>query len=161
MAHSASNGNRSGLERKPDASLLGLAWPFGVIGANSPRMHKLVEVLRNRLLLSDGGIRRYEGDTYAGGNAWILTTLWLGLWSRQTGDDDDYLRALNYAIERQTAVGLLPEQSGPDGAPSWVVPLTWSHAMLVLAARPELKIISDFASCPTSEAAYNPPAHQT
>jgi glucoamylase len=161
MANSASNGNGSGLERRPDASLLGLAWPFGVIGANSPRMHKLAEVLRDKLLMPDGGLRRYDGDTYAGGNAWILTTLWLGLWSRQSGDDDDYLRTLNYAMERQTAVGLLPEQSGPDGAPSWVVPLTWSHAMLVLAARPELKIISDFASCPTSEAAYNPPAHQT
>ncbi|MFL5954423.1 MAG: glycoside hydrolase family 15 protein [Gaiellaceae bacterium] len=144
VAVSASSGAGSGLDRTPDASLLGLSWPFNVVRASSPRMMRTVEALRARLLLPDGGLRRYDGDTYAGGNAWILTTLWLGLWSRQAGDDVAFGRSLDYAIRRRTAVGLLPEQSGPDGTP-WVVPLTWSHAMLVLAARPELRLVADFA----------------
>jgi GH15 family glucan-1,4-alpha-glucosidase len=59
--------------------------------------------------------RRYAGDTYAGGNRWVLAALWLA----------------------QTSLGLLPEQVTDDGEPAWVVPLAWSHAMLLLAARPE------------------------
>ena len=45
------------------------------------------------------------------------------------------------ALERQTALGLLPEQVTRDGEPAWVVPLGWSHAMFLLAARPELALI--------------------
>jgi GH15 family glucan-1,4-alpha-glucosidase len=37
----------------------------------------------------------------------------------------------------------LPEQVTRDGKPAWVVPLGWSHAMLMLAARPELALIRD------------------
>ena len=45
-------------------------------------------------------------------------------------------------IERvATPLGLLPEQVTDDGEPAWVVPLAWSHAMLLLAARPELDIV--------------------
>jgi GH15 family glucan-1,4-alpha-glucosidase len=47
-------------------------------------------------------------------------------------------RALTYALSAQTTLGLLPEQVTDDGEPAWVVPLAWSHAMLLLAARPEL-----------------------
>jgi hypothetical protein len=28
-----------------------------------------------------------------------------------------------------------------DGRPVWVLPLAWSHAMFVLAARPELTVV--------------------
>ncbi len=144
MADSVSaNGAGAGADVTVDASLLGLAWPYCTVAPGGARMRATVEALRERLLLPDGGARRYDGDAYAGGNAWILTTLWLGLWCRQTGDEDGYLRAVDYVLARQTAVGLLPEQTGPDGTPSWVVPLTWSHAMLVLASRPELAIVAE------------------
>jgi GH15 family glucan-1,4-alpha-glucosidase len=36
----------------------------------------------------------------------------------------------------------LPEQVTDEGEPAWVVPLAWSHAMLLLAARPELDAVS-------------------
>jgi GH15 family glucan-1,4-alpha-glucosidase len=49
-----------------------------------------------------------------------------------------------------TALDLLPEQVTDDGRPAWVVPLAWSHAMLVLAARPELGAL---AASPTAAAA--------
>jgi glucoamylase len=121
-----------------DASLLGLAWPFSVIKADSERMHRTVAAIEGDLKAPGGGLKRYTSDTYAGGNAWILTTLWLGLWYRQIGDTTNYERCLQYAVDRQSAVGLLPEQVAADGTPSWVVPLTWSHAMFVLAAAPTL-----------------------
>jgi GH15 family glucan-1,4-alpha-glucosidase len=50
---------------------------------------------------------------------------------------------LEYALARQTRLGLLPEQVSEFGDPAWVVPLGWSHAMLVLAARPELAAVRD------------------
>jgi GH15 family glucan-1,4-alpha-glucosidase len=33
-----------------------------------------------------------------------------------------------------------------DGEPAWVVPLAWSHAMLLLAARPELDAVREATS---------------
>jgi len=44
-------------------------------------------------------------------------------------------------VGRRTALDLLPEQVRPDGSPACVLPLGWSHAMLLVAARPELKLI--------------------
>jgi oligosaccharide amylase len=127
-----------------DASLIGLGWPFSAVDPAGPRMRQTMEALRRRLETIDGGIRRYDGDTYAGGNAWILTTLWLALWCRQIGDEDGYRGYSAYALSRRTPLGLLPEQAALDGSPAWVVPLTWSHAMFVLASRPELRIVEDY-----------------
>ncbi len=141
----ATTGSRSGVDLTLDASLIGLAWPYGAVPTAGPRMLRTMEALRERLALPDGGIRRYEADVYAGGNGWILTTVWLGLWSRQIGDESGHLRSVEYALARQTPVGLLPEQAARDGRPAWVVPLTWSHAMFVLAARPDLRIVEDYA----------------
>ena len=90
-----------------------------------------------------GGVLRHEGDDYAGGNAWLISTLWLGLAQRQAGDEAGWTRAIEYALARQTPLGLLPEQVTDAGDPAWVVPLGWSHAMLVLAARPELAVVRD------------------
>jgi glucoamylase len=125
-----------------DVALLGLGWPFAAVDPASPRMRATVAAIERALVLPDGGVLRYEGDVYAGGNPWILTTLWLGLWYRRVGDEAGYRRCLDYAIARQSETGLLPEQVTRDGEPAWVLPLTWSHAMLVLAARPELSLIS-------------------
>jgi GH15 family glucan-1,4-alpha-glucosidase len=97
-----------------------------------------VAALREELGCPAGSLRRYAGDTYAGGNRWVLAALWLGLWHRQAGDEEGLQRALAYALSAQTKLGLLPEQVTDEGKPAWVVPLAWSHAMLLLAARPEL-----------------------
>jgi glucoamylase len=123
-----------------DVSLLGLAWPFAAVDPGGERMRATVAGLRKELGCPAGSLRRYAGDTYAGGNRWVLAALWLGLWHRQVGDDEGLQRALTYALTAQTSLGLLPEQVTDDGEPAWVVPLAWSHAMLLLAARPELPL---------------------
>ena len=64
---------------------------------------------------------------------------------RQIGDDAGHRASLDYALARQTSLGLLSEQVTRDGEPAWVVPLGWSHAMLILAARPELALVRDGA----------------
>ena len=61
------------------------------------------------------------------------------------GDTGGLRESLDYALTRQTSLGLLPEQVTPDGDPAWVVPLAWSHAMLLLAARPELALVREGA----------------
>jgi glucoamylase len=124
-----------------DVSLLGLAWPFAAVDPHGPRMRATAASVERALGRPGGGILRYEGDTYAGGNPWVLGALWLGLYRRQTGDAGGHARALAYAQRVATTLQLLPEQVTDDGAPAWVVPLAWSHAMLVLAARPELDVV--------------------
>jgi glucoamylase len=125
-----------------DVSLLGLAWPFASVDPAGERMRATVAALEAELGEVEHGVLRYAGDTYAGGNNWVLAALWLGLWRRQVGDARGLEQALEYAVRVQTALGLLPEQVTGDGEPAWVVPLAWSHAMLLLAARPELDAVS-------------------
>lgn len=124
-----------------DVSLLGLAWPFAAVDPGGERMRATVAGLESELRSPSGGVMRYTGDTYAGGHKWVLAALWLGLWHRQIGDGTGHERSLEYALFAQTPLGLLPEQVTEEGEPAWVVPLAWSHAMLLLAARPELEIV--------------------
>jgi glucoamylase len=131
------------VDARVDSSLLGLAWPFRAVDPASPRMRATIEAVERELRLPDGGVLRHEDDDYAGGNPWLISTLWLGLAERQTGAEDGLRASLEYALARQTPLGLLPEQVTRDGDPAWVVPLGWSHAMLILAARPELALVRD------------------
>jgi glucoamylase len=124
-----------------DVSLLGLAWPFAAVDPGGERMRATIAALQAELGCEAGSMLRYAGDTYAGGNRWVLAALWLGLWHRQVGDTAGLQRALEYALSAQTSLGLLPEQVTENGDPAWVVPLAWSHAMLLLAARPELALL--------------------
>ena len=125
-------------DARVDSSLLGLAWPFRVVDPGGTRMRATADAIERELVLPCHGVLRYEGDEYAGGNPWVLTTLWLGLYYRQVGDEAGLQRCLDYALSRRTELDLLPEQADPNGKPAWVLPLAWSHAMLLLAARPEL-----------------------
>src|SRR5690606_13609326 len=64
----------------PDVSLLGLITPFGVFRKRDVAAQRIVEMVRSRLWHKKvGGVLRYTGDHYRGGNPWILTTLWLGM----------------------------------------------------------------------------------
>jgi len=51
---------------------------------------------------------------------------------RQVGDAPGLERSLEYALGHR-----VPEK----GDPAWVVPLASSHAMLLLATRPELELV--------------------
>lgn len=130
-------------DARADSSLLGLSWPFGAVDPGSPRMRATLDAVERELRLPDGGVLRHEDDEYAGGNRWLIATLWLGLARRRAGDHEGLRRAVEFTVSRQTPLGLLPEQVTRDGEPAWVVPLGWSHAMLILAVRPELAIVRD------------------
>lgn len=120
----------------PDSSLLGLTVPFGVVGPDDPVMAATAGALQAALwAATDGGMLRYRGDRYRGGNPWVLCTLWLGLYEAERGRADAARAMLEWAVRRRTETGLLPEQvDARTGEPTWVLPLTWSHAMFVLLA---------------------------
>ncbi len=116
-----------------DVSLLGLVYPFGVMTADEPRMAATIEAVTSALTSADDGLRRYVGDDYIGGNPWVLARLWLGLARRPVGAAVP-ADGIEYARRVCTPTHLLPEQVDEvTGEPRWVVPLTWSHAMYVLA----------------------------
>lgn len=121
---------------RADISLLGLTVPFEALPASDETMQKtaenLVETLTNPNI---GGIHRYSGDSYIGGNPWVLTTLWLGLFEAASGKWDQAAGRLAWAVEHRTGLGFLPEQvDRHSGETAWVVPLAWSHAMYILLA---------------------------
>lgn len=117
-----------------DISLLGLCIPFGLYGADDPRMAGTAETVEKVLSLNtSAGLTRYENDTYIGGNPWIITTLWASLYYLEVGDFGKARLYFDWAVHSRTELDLLPEQVDREtGKPAWVIPLTWSHAMFVL-----------------------------
>lgn len=118
-----------------DASLLGLVHPFEVIPATDSRMTATVDWIESTLTNSrTGGIKRYEYDHYIGGNPWINTTLWMALYFTRAGQYDRANSLIHWVVDHRTDIGLLPEQVDQNtGEPAWIIPLTWSHAMFILA----------------------------
>ncbi|UFJ39400.1 glycoside hydrolase family 15 protein [Brevibacillus humidisoli] len=117
-----------------DISLLGLTVPFGLLPADDPRMSATADAIELTCTSPFvGGIRRYQDDSYIGGNPWILTTLWLAQFRIKQGRFSEARQHLEWAIAHSTSLDLLPEQvDRQSGEPAWVIPLTWSHAMYVL-----------------------------
>jgi len=122
------------IDPKMDISLLGPMIPFGILKADDPVVKKTAALIEQLLACEQaGGHKRYEEDHYAGGNPWIIATLWMGMYYLETGELKKAADSLSWCIRCATHLSLLPEQADKqDGRPVWVVPLTWSHAMFVL-----------------------------
>lgn len=122
-----------GQDETVDVSLLGVSVPFSLLEPRDERMKRTAEVIEERLTSPIGGIKRYENDHYMDGNPWLLTTMWLGLYYCRLGQGQKAKELLMWAVGKGTELFLLPEQADKHtGEPAWVIPLTWSHAMLVL-----------------------------
>jgi glucoamylase len=117
-----------------DVSLLGLAFPFEVLPADEDRVKKTVLAIEQAFSYRVGGIGRYPGDSYYGGNPWVLSVLWLALYYEKLGDINKVEQLIAWAIDHATPLDLLPEQvDKTSGVPVSAVPLAWSHAFFVLA----------------------------
>jgi glucoamylase len=117
-----------------DVSLLGLAFPFEVLSADEDRMKKTALAVEQAFSYGVGGIGRYPGDSYYGGNPWILSALWLALYYEKLGDINRAEQLIAWAIDRATDLDLLAEQvDRTSGLPVSAVPLAWSHAFFILA----------------------------
>jgi hypothetical protein len=120
-----------------DVSLLGVVEPFEAVSEKfaAETLPALCKAVRKKLWRNGvGGVGRYEGDHYRDGQPWILTTLWLALAALRCGDKPLASECLAWVLAHVPREGQLPEQIDPvSGEPAWVMPLTWSHAMFVLA----------------------------
>lgn len=131
--------------RAVDASLLWLVTPFELWPCTDPRIVATVERVESDLL-SDGGLRRYDGDTFYGGGAWVLLTAWLGWHYARTDRRAEAEQKLAWVDSRRNKTGHLPEQVLVSDSHSlffryWTEkwgtaasPLLWSHAMRLLLA---------------------------
>lgn len=130
-----------------DASLVSLSTPFGILAPDEPVMRRTVERIVDELTSPSGGTRRYVGDTYYGGNPWILLTAWLGWHHARAGDRAAADAAARWVRGTAAQDGLaLAEQTLDEpqpGAEAYVKewtdrwgpvadPLLWSHAKLLL-----------------------------
>ncbi|WP_276357473.1 glycoside hydrolase family 15 protein [Cohnella caldifontis] len=130
-----------------DVSLLGVSVPFGVVPPDHPQAWRTADAVERALTVPGvGGIKRYEDDPYIGGNPWILTTLWLAQFRALAGQPEEAEKLVDWAANHRTKTGLLPEQvDKASGGTAWVVPLTWSHAMFILAVH----LTAEARSAPT------------
>ena len=131
--------------RAVDASLLWLATPFDLVRDDDPVFVRTLEHIE-RDLLADGGLMRYEADTFYGGGAWVLLTASLGLHHARSGRRRRAEELLAWVEARRGADGSLPEQVRTGRTDDWFFnywtdrwgtpahPLLWSHAMVVLLA---------------------------
>jgi glucoamylase len=118
-----------------DVSLIGLTFPFEVLQAQDEMMRKTVAAIENSFNYEVGGIGRYSGDLYYGGNPWILATLWLALYNEKLKDTKKMEKLLKWTINQATELDLLSEQvNKSQGSPISAVPLAWSHAFFILSA---------------------------
>lgn len=124
----------AGEDARIDAALLGLVFPFAVLEPCDKKMTATVRAIEERLWNHNvGGIHRYEGDSYRGGNPWLITTLWLAIYHCIAGNRSRADELYQWSLAQANGHLLLPEQADKHhGGPAWVLPLNWSHAMLVL-----------------------------
>ena len=132
----------------PDASVLGVLFPFGILDLTNPMERRIGEATVRQVLREltretpDGGLAvwRFAGDGYAWGMASTPATLWLGLaasvLSRAQGDEWQTiaLRCLQAVMHHTTPAGLLAEMFDAFGHGYWAAGHGWSAGWLWLLA---------------------------
>jgi GH15 family glucan-1,4-alpha-glucosidase len=135
-----------------DASLLWVAVPYRLVDINDPRFKATLAKIERDLRHPDGGVYRYQADTYFGGGEWLLLAAWLGWAYVELGRHDEARQILAWIESQANANGEMPEQvlqhtRDASYIAHWeqkwgtaACPLLWSHAMYLVL---EAKIASD------------------
>ena len=130
-------------DKRIDASVLGLVYPFEVFPPSDDRMVATVEEMEKRIVIN-GGVHRYEHDEYdgwmhetmcrrKGSGAWPLLNFWMTIYYARLGNREKALQYYRWVLDRVD--GFIPEQIFENNIQVSVSPLCWSHAMLVIASR--------------------------
>lgn len=130
---------RSVNNNQVDISLISVVTPFDIFDINEAVVKNTVDEIEKKLKLPNKGYMRYEGDNYIGGNAWIISSLWLALYYIKAGNKERAKELFDWVTAHADNLLFLPEQIEKDGdKTAWVSQLAWSHAMYVIV-RNELK----------------------
>ena len=132
------------VDRRIDASILGLVYPFEVYGANDRGIKSSIKEIEKKLLIN-GGIHRYEHDEYdgwmyetlhrkKGAGAWPLLNFWMSIYYSIKGDKKKAEKYYWWVLKKIGDKYYLPEQIFENDKQVSVSPLLWSHSMFVLAS---------------------------
>lgn len=121
-------------DRKIDISLLGAIVPFKMFDPKEKEVSNTIEKINLTLRTYTGGYIRYEDDGYMGGyNPWPIATLWIAWYYLMVDDAEKALENFSFVTNSASGHGFLGEQVNNDAMkPSWVIGLTWSHAMYII-----------------------------
>ncbi len=128
----------------PDASLLGLVYPSGILDPCDIKMKKTVSEIIERNTVYNGGLLRYPGDIYCGGvkkgwvtltgaGAWPLLNFWMSIYYYFCGDTKNAEKHFNWPLGRIDKY--FPEQIFRSKSKVSICPLLWSHSMFIIAAK--------------------------
>lgn len=128
----------------PDASLLGLIYPSGILDSFDEKMKKTVNEIVKKNTIYGGGLLRYPGDMYCGGvrkgwvtltgaGAWPLLNFWISIYYYLCNDKKNAKKYFSWPLERINRY--IPEQIFKSKTKLSVCPLVWSHSMFVIAAK--------------------------
>lgn len=133
-----------------DISNVGLSVPFDVIPPQRTEMMNTVARIEREADYPIGGIGRYTGDLFMGGNPWSLSGLWLAMYYAEIGDVAGVRRHLNWCLKHAMAHDFLPEQSHRQTAlRTSAAPLAWSHAWVVILLQSLGKLRSQAGTFPS------------
>lgn len=121
-------------DRKIDISTIGTIVPFKMFDPNDKNVQNTIERINMTLRTYTGGYVRYEEDTYMGGyNPWPIATLWMAWYYLEVDNTEKALENFTFVTNSASGHGFLGEQVNNDAMkPSWVIGLTWSHAMYII-----------------------------
>jgi GH15 family glucan-1,4-alpha-glucosidase len=128
-------------DKRIDASVLGLAWPFEIDSLDKKLMNS-VRLVEKKLLTSQG-VHRYEHDEYdgeieglthrkKGAGGWPLLTFWYIIVLSRLGRKKAATKLFNIYVKQFKEY--IPEQVFDNKIQVSILPLNWSHSMFVIAA---------------------------
>lgn len=110
---------------------------FDLYPDTDPRLARVGDLVKERLLTPSGGVKRYEGDRYYGGQPWPVAAAWLALHGLARGDrplaEAEFTSMTRQAMATESR--MLGEQFD-ESKKEWVsaMPLVWSEAAYVRTA---------------------------
>jgi GH15 family glucan-1,4-alpha-glucosidase len=110
---------------------------FALYPDTDPRLVKVGDLVRERLLTPSGGVKRYEGDRYYGGQPWPVAAAWLAMHELARGErpiaEAEFASMTRQALATDSR--MLGEQFD-ESKNEWVsaMPLVWSEAAYVRTA---------------------------
>lgn len=130
-------------DKRIDASILGLIWPFQVLVIDKKVLNS-IELVKKRLLTA-GGVKRYKNDKYdgeikkmkhckKGAGGWPLLTFWYIIILSKMNKKEEAKKLFNDYIKKFKD-NYIPEQVFDNKIQTSISPLCWSHSMFVIAAK--------------------------